>query len=483
MARLNDTDIAKLRWDDSRRTKSGRIPQYQGYSDGHVKGLYVRVYPPNSDGTSSKVWWLSYGTQRKSYKIGEWPAPNTKDARAEAQRIRELYYSHHIDPNEARRVRLQREREEREKAKGRLTVSRLFAAYMDEREAGWAESYRTTNRLHMRRIKHDFGKRFADELTATADVEQFFLRWKNHSKSMAELMRKFGHHVYQWGMKKKKIPLMENPFDLIGDSSSSELNPFKIDRQKRTRCLDFAKREAGRLFAVCVEYDAKKQNQHLRSISYLAVAKLFLLTGFRGKELRLARWEDIDHDLRTIRNTNPKYGPKKAYTMALTPLAFELLERLHEPRWFHGEIENRRGPIFPTLRVGKSTEALPLKSWGRWYDRISKMPGMPVDQKYEKDTGQPGHIMIHDLRRTAITWLQSMRFDEETRTIFKGGTVSSITSSVYSQADQVDIRRECAEAIEGRIRDIEAGNERTMFDPWRAAKKATRKGHLRLVVS
>ena len=90
---------------------------------------------------------------------------------------------------------------------------------------------------------------------------------------------------------------------------------------------------------------------------------------------------------------------------------------------------------------------------------------------------------MHDLRRTAITWLQSMRFDEETRTIFKGSAVSSITSSVYSQADKIDIRRECAEAIEARIKDVEAGNERTMFDQWRAGKLERQMDHIHLVVS
>lgn len=83
-----------------------------------------------------------------------------------------------------------------------------------------------------------------------------------------------------------------------------------------------------------------------------------------------------------------------------------------------------------------------------------------------------GHVRIHDLRRSAITWLQQMGVTVEDRTLFKGSKPQGITAGTYSQADRVDIRLRCAQAIEDRIRDIENGNERTMFDQWRVATKA-----------
>ena len=51
----------------------------------------------------------------------------------------------------------------------------------------------------------------------------------------------------------------------------------------------------------------------------------------------------------------------------------------------------------------------------------------------------------------------------------------------YAEVGESD--RECAEAIEARILDVEAGNERTMFDQWRAGKKARPADRLQLVVS
>jgi hypothetical protein len=90
---------------------------------------------------------------------------------------------------------------------------------------------------------------------------------------------------------------------------------------------------------------------------------------------------------------------------------------------------------------------------------------MPLDED-----GQ--WVNLHDLRRTSITWLQQMRFTVEERSIFKGAKPSGVTEAVYSQADQEDIRLRCARDIEARIKDVEAGDEATMFDPWKTSKAA-----------
>ena len=40
-------------------------------------------------------------------------------------------------------------------------------------------------------------------------------------------------------------------------------------------------------------------------------------------------------------------------------------------------------------------------------------------------------------------------------------------------ADQESIRRQCVELIEERLHDIEAGKEKTMFEPWRGRLHTT----------
>ena len=93
---------------------------------------------------------------------------------------------------------------------------------------------------------------------------------------------------------------------------------------------------------------------------------------------------------------------------------------------------------------------------------------------------------MHDLRRSAVTYLQAMSFTVEERAIFKGSKAFGLTEGSYSQVDRLGIRRRCCEAIEARIRDIENGNETSMFDQkktytmqWRTPKRAAGEGRRR----
>ncbi len=215
--------------------------------------------------------------------------------------------------------------------------------------------------------------------------------------------------------------------------------------------------ECGQLFDLLADFDNSSRSD---GKNYLTIAKLFLLTGFRNKELRLARWEHVDHKLRTLRNVEPKGGKENAYTMPLTDMAYELLESLGE-----GHIRFRRGPIFPGQARDENGDLEPLVAFERWTRLIKKDPRMPVDE-----SGR--HITLHDLRRSSITFLQQMRFTVEERDIFKGAKSSGVTEAVYSQADQEDIRLRCSQAIEDRIKDVEAGDETSMFDRWWGKKVA-----------
>jgi integrase len=192
---------------------------------------------------------------------------------------------------------------------------------------------------------------------------------------------------------------------------------------------------------------------------YLSITKLYLLTGVRNSELREAHWEDIDLEQRTLNNHSPKGGRKNGYRVPLCDMAIDILKSL-------GLYKIAKGPIFPAKTKDPNGNVRPCRDWDYWYRTISKDKGMPV-------CPDEGHIQIHDLRRTAITWLQEMRVTVEDRTIFKGSRPSGVTSANYSHADQEYIRRQCVELIEDRLRDIEAGKEKTMFDPWREGIQTT----------
>jgi hypothetical protein len=143
MVKLNDTKISKLKWDESKRTASGKVPQFQWVGDAEVGGLHLRIYPPKANGRSGKVFWLKYGSSvdRHIYRIGAWGEWTLADARDEARKIRKGFYDRGIDPNRAKQKRIQ-------DANGRLTVEELVEAYFQEKAPVWADSYTSNNRGH-----------------------------------------------------------------------------------------------------------------------------------------------------------------------------------------------------------------------------------------------------------------------------------------------------------------------------------------------
>jgi integrase len=450
MAKLNDTEISKLKWDETKRTASGRVPLFQHHNDVEVGGLHIRIYPPKAGtGRSGKVFYVKFGSavNRSSYRIGAWGEWTLADARVEARRICKDFFDSGVNPIKAKQKRIH-------DAKGRLTVEELTGVYLREREPVWSGSYTRNNRLHAKRLVAACGAMYAEELTKD-DVAPIFLRIKQDAPSQAYLFRAFGKVVFDWAVDWKRVPEMPNPFVLERGSSSAK-SQYKIHHRARTRHLRYKMGEATQLFDLLKEYDSQSKPG---VPSYLTIVKLYLLTGWRWTELREARYEDIDHVQRTIRNVDPKGGEHNAYTMPLTAMGYELLESLGG-----GHIRFRTGPIFPGRDRDEEGNLKPLTKWHSWYRVICKDARMPV-------CPTEGRITIHDLRRTSITWLQDMDFTVEERTIFKGSKPSGLTEGTYSQADRVDIRRRCCEAIEARIRDIENRNERSMFD---------QKGHIRL---
>ena len=453
MAKLNDTNIGKLRWDASKLTKFGNPPQFQAVSDTEVSGLSVRIYPPKLNGQSKKTFFLKYGVRRDVYKIGAWGEWTLEQARDEARKLRRSFYDHGVDPNKSKKRRIRDE-------KARETVEQLVAAYLQEHEPAWSDSYTRNNRLHAKRVVAAHGHEHAEDLTRD-DVRPTFLKIKKDSPSQAGLFRTFGQGLYRWALDWRRVPEMANPFVLERGNSSAK-SQFKTERPKRGRHLEFKKGEATRLFDLLADYDSRRRSD---TQSYLHIAKIYLLTGWRAKELRAARYEDIDHDQRTIRNVNPK-GSKNgslAYTTPLSSMAYKLLENLGEGQL--GHIRFRKGPLFPGQARDEQGNLEPIRAWWGWDKVIAKDPRMPV-------CPMEGHVQIRDLRRSAVTWLQECGISLENRTIFKGSTLEGITSRTYSRAGKTDIRARCAQLIEGRIRDVEAGNEATMFDQWRTLTSA-----------
>ena len=449
MANLTEAKILKLKWDPSKGTTSGR----QIHSDGLVKGLQLRVLEPKANGTSTKTFYQVYGpsTNRKFYKVGEWGDITLDVARKRARKIRRDFYEHGIDPNQARQQRLQ-------KAQARLTVKELVEEYWDERASEWSPKYLINQKTHKGRLKDYCGSQLADELTVD-EIKKLFLEIKKTSPSQAEHLRLFGKELYSWAMDAVRIPEIPNPFKLERSNSKAK-SQFRIPKRVRKRHLDHTKEEATRLFAMLEDYELPKTiPAPLPHPKYTVMAKLYLLLGFRNKELRLAQWEHIDTKERTILNIDPKDSPP--YKQYLCDMAYELLESLGE-----GHIKFRKGPIFPSLT--RDGEVKPVSRWNSWTMKIRHDPRMPVSDPNDSNQGlgEPRpYIRPHDLRRSGVTWLQRLWVPRDERTIWKGSKVSNVTDVNYSHAEDA-IRKKCVLLIEGLLKQIEDGNETTMFEAY-----------------
>ena len=138
MARLTEDKIRKLRWDSAKRTKAGNVPKFQPHNDSEVGGLHIRLYAPKLNGQSSKTFYVQYGADvdRKAFKIGSWGEWTLEDARDKARKIRRDFFEHGIDPNQAKRKKIQQ-------AGTKPTVKELVEKYLAAHPspAVWAESY------------------------------------------------------------------------------------------------------------------------------------------------------------------------------------------------------------------------------------------------------------------------------------------------------------------------------------------------------
>ncbi len=139
---------------------------------------------------------------------------------------------------------------------------------------------------------------------------------------------------------------------------------------------------------------------------------LYLLTGLRNRELMRLKWTDYDPDQRMLKLPDTK--PGRVFYLPLSTAAVEMLESIprdpHSPWIFPGP-----GPSGHWLEFPRQ----------QWY-RIRKRAGMP-------------DLRIHDLRRTAGSWLASS--GESLILVGKALNQSTLsTTEVYAHLAQDPLR-------------------------------------------
>lgn len=440
MAKLTEARIARLKWDPTDLTKAGNSKKFQPHNDSEVGGHQIRVYPPKTNGQVNKVFWLVYGpaTNRKGYRIGSWGEWTLEEARGKARKIRKDFYDLGIDPNKAKKEKAQN-------VKDRITVKQLAEDFREEHRSEWSLNYWKANRTHSGRLVDAYGSKPAESLHRD-DIRSLFLKIKKKSPDQAKLFRNFVSRCYDWAMDEELIPEMVNPAILVRSKSKTKSQYKDTPTTERDRVLDSDKGEAAELFGMLKGHDPL----------WTHLVKLYLLLGWRNNELRLARWEHIDLENRLITNARDK--KKNVYKSYLCDMAIDCLKAL-------GLGRIAKGPIFPAAGKHKPTDES-RSAWEYWYRTLSKDPRMPRDSDGR-------YIWIHDLRGTAVTYLEEMGFDNDTRTIFKGSKPKGVTARNYSHGKKEFVRKRCTLAIEERLRDVLEGREKTMFEPWRGRLNPT----------
>ena len=219
MARkLSEDKVRKLRWDATKRTRSGNVPKFQFHNDSEVGGLHIRLYPAKASGQCSKVFYVQFGPDiaRKVFKIGSWGEWTLEEARAKARKVRKDFHEHGLDPNQSKRKRIQQ-------AKAKPTVKDLVEKYLAAHPspAVWSESYAKDLLYISSNLTAVVLGMLAEDLTKE-DIRPLFLKIKKRAPAQAKQFRGFVKRMYDWAIDEDEVPEMSNPGIIVRSKSKAK---------------------------------------------------------------------------------------------------------------------------------------------------------------------------------------------------------------------------------------------------------------------
>jgi integrase len=328
-------------------------PSRQIHFDKSFPGFGVRLYP-----SGRKSYVLQYGEarRRKLLTLGTVGVLTLSQARTQARRHL-VEIGDGADPVAARRA-------ERLRRRTAETVQELAEAFLDEHGDDWSESHRRdSERRVATRLASAIGHIRAEELTR-ADVNRLHAEiTKAGSPTEANRVRTLIHTIYEWGSEFGCIPeTLPNPARRARGSKKS-----RNKEESRTRYLR-VEEAPGLLKAADATGDPRDG----------VLVRLWLLTGLRKSELLGRRWSDLNLQRATLEI--PETKSRRPHEVPLSKRAIGLFKAL--PR-----------PVDPSLPIFPGPDpAQPLKDLKRPWAKIRRLSGLT-------------DLRIHDLRRTAGTWL------------------------------------------------------------------------------
>lgn len=314
------------------------------YDDDELGGFGVRVY---ESGLKTFVLWIRTQSGRKRLvKIGRYGVLTLEQARTKARRYL-VEVADGKDPVEERR------REER----AVRTFKQLATRWLEDYAKGHRKRWKEDDRRLKKHILPAIGRRTVEAVTP-ADVQALHAKIGKdapvEANRVINLIRTIYNRGERWGLLAAGHP---NP--------ASQVDRFR--EKSRERWLKAAE----------LERLAKALGKE-EDVYAVAAIRLLLLTGSRKTELLRARWDRLDLDAKRLLLEDTKTGEAKV--VPLSAPAIDVLRSL--PRELHSPW------IFPSPRKPKE----PLADIRAAWRRVRKAARIP-------------DATIHDLRRTAGSWL------------------------------------------------------------------------------
>lgn len=343
----------------------GSKPKEKPYKLSDSHGLYLDIKP-----SGLKVWRYRYRIQGKetSYTIGEYPAITLADARQKHQQVRQLVRDG-ISPVQARE-------QDKQMKSSVQDFAQIASEWIDSRLSENTDRYRKQVRAALDKdILPLIGHKAMSEITA-ADVlkviDETLARiklagTKRTGESTAQLVRQIISSVFQYAIVRLKA-----------DNDPTYATRRMIQRKNVQSARALTNDELKHLIYKLSDYQGRSVRD---AISFM------MLTMVRSKEVRLARWADIDFDNSLWCIPKEMMKMRRPHFVPLSSQALEILQRRREYQDHPELIFN--SPQFRTKPLGTTTLNRALEY-------------MSCDD-----------VTAHDFRSTASTILNSNGFNAD----------------------------------------------------------------------
>ena len=378
------------------------------YYDEVVTGMILRITPTGYKSFALRYW---YDEESKQYTIGKYEDWTLADARKKARELKQLV-NDGIDPI--------KQKEERKKTEAPKTFKELAeefkAVHMKPLRQSTKDEY---TRIIDNELVPALGKYPAKDIDRGQIISLLDKKGITDGKAtMANRLRARLHSIFEFGIHRTIVK--KNPV--------TGVKPYPEGEIKRERY--YSEKELRHLWKAFEQVNQPAQS----------VFKMLLLTGQRKTETMKVRWKDLNSDVWTI-PANLAKG-KRSHDVPLPDMAMEIIETMKL-------INSDKAHVFssPVLEDNAIQE---IKR------SIKKVREYTEDDFCVKD------FRLHDLRRTAATYMAKLNTD---RTVLgkilnhKGLSGDGQVTAIYDRHSYMKEKRQALQRWANHLKQIVSGQE------------------------